>query len=513
MEPRPALLALSLLFLPSLLPSLPRVAGVAQATEPPAPDPGASDTAAKDDPAKEAKDVARMDLRALWAQAQARAPALEAARHNLAGAMATRDEQSYMRLPSGELAAYLTGSPKIECKDTVLDVTGPDGLPTANKLTLPDRYCLSTNTNLTLTEANIGKVLPINGVAFRLDLRIVQPLYTFGKLLAARDLGRVGVDMARASADATRADLGLNLARAYYGLKSLRAALITVREGNDQIQVWIKRIDKDLEKGKGGYTEFDLARLKVASSSIELALVDLERTHKSTVAALRYLVQDSRADIDEEELAPVDLEERPLSYYLDQALQHRPELKTLEATGRGAVLYRKLRFAELLPDLGLVGSLNYSAATGINDANITNAFLNRYNYLGASLLLALRQPLDLGPRIARLRKAEADVRQFDAKRRELLGGGALEIERAYNDVQEARGRLKVAETAERRARGWLQGVKQAMDVGTAESRDMTEALRAYFDQHLLVIRTINDLNVQCAALRRTAGMEVIPARD
>ena len=129
---------------------------------------------------------------------------------------------------------------------SVLDVTGPDGLPTANKLTLPDRYCLSTNTNLTLTEANIGKVLPINGVAFRLDLRIVQPLYTFGKLLAARDLGRVGVDMARASADATRADLGLNLARAYYGLKSLRAALITVREGNEQIQAWVKRIDKDM---------------------------------------------------------------------------------------------------------------------------------------------------------------------------------------------------------------------------------------------------------------------------
>ncbi|MBL9004663.1 MAG: hypothetical protein JNJ46_11995, partial [Myxococcales bacterium] len=67
-----------------------------------------------------------------------------------------------------------------------------------------------------------------------------------------------------------------------------------------------------------------------------------------------------------------------------------------------------------------------------------------------------------------------------------------------------------AETAERRARGWLQGIQQNIDIGTAESRDMTDALRTYFEQHVNVLRALNDANVQAAVLRRLCGLEVIP---
>ena len=39
---------------------------------------------------------------------------------------------------------------------------------------------------------------------------------------------------------------------------------------------------------------------------------------------------------------------------------------------------------------------------------------------------------------------------------------------------------------------------------------MIDALRTYFDQHINVLRAINDVNVQAAALRRLCGLEVIP---
>ncbi|HNN53575.1 MAG TPA: TolC family protein, partial [Pseudomonadota bacterium] len=139
-----------------------------------------------------------------------------------------------------------------------------------------------------------------------------------------------------------------------------------------------------------------------------------------------------------------------------------------------------------------------------------HGFMSRLNYLGAGIGLGMNWGLDVGPKIARLQKAIADVNIFEARKRELLGGGALEIERAYNDVREAQRRLKTSETAERRARGWLQGIKQSVDVGTAEGRDMNDALRTYFEQHISVLRATNDLNVACANLRRVSGLEVIP---
>lgn len=44
-------------------------------------------------------------------------------------------------------------------------------------------------------------------------------------------------------------------------------------------------------------------RLRVAESQIEIILIDLERTIASTLAALRYWVQDQTIDIDSQELA------------------------------------------------------------------------------------------------------------------------------------------------------------------------------------------------------------------
>src|SRR5262249_43523390 len=160
-------------------------------------------------------------------------------------------------------------------------------------------------------------------------------------------------------------------------------------------------------------------------------------------------------DVDEGDLAEWMPEEHELGYYIDSALSGRPELKILNATGEGARLYKKLRLADFFPDFGVLVNFSYGVATSVQDPH--NAFMNRMNFLGAGIGLAMRMNLDFGPKVARMQKAMADVRQYEERRREALGGGALEIERAYNDLIEARRRLAAAEMAEKRARGWLQG--------------------------------------------------------
>jgi outer membrane protein TolC len=449
----------------------------------------------------------KLDLAELWSLAERQFPGLLAGRESVRSARYTHDEQRWLKLPSGELNGYLSWSPNIKCKtaqelgySSDLDMLG-------NPLGGPNN-CRETNTIQTLNTSTIQNYLPIYGVLLRLDVRIIQPLFTFGKLNAASDLGKVGVSLAQAQTDGQRLDHAVNLVRAYFGLKTARAAYETVKEGQTEMGKWVKQIDRDLESGKGSYTEIDLMRLKVAESQIELGVVDVERTMASALAALRYLVQDAGVDVDDGDLTVWQDERQPLSYYLDTALRLRPELRALRATGEGARLFRRLRVAELLPDFGVIVNIGYGLASGVEDPN--HAFMNRMNYVGAGIGLGMRWALDFGPRVARLQKAIADVNVFEARKRELLGGGALEIERAYNDLVEAQRRLKANEAAERRARGWLQGIRQNIDVGTSESRDMIDALRTYFDQHINVLRAINDVNVQAATLRRLCGLEVIP---
>jgi HAE1 family hydrophobic/amphiphilic exporter-1 len=447
--------------------------------------------------------VQRLDLVQLWALAEGRFPGLVAARRNIEAARHTRNEQIFLRLPSADVSGYLSWSPNIKCKTT--EEFAAEGK--AGQLGGPN-HCTETNVAQTLNSSTIQNYLPFYGALVNLGIRITQPLYTFGKLTAAWDLGQTGVDIAAAQSDAARLDHQMNVLRAYFGLKTARAALETVHEGHDQVIKWVKQIDSDVEAGRGSASEIDLMRLKVAESQVELVLIDLERTVDSTLAALRYFAQDATVDIDDSELAVWHDEREPLDHYLDAALRNRPELKVMRATGEGARLFKKLRIAEMLPSFGLLVNFGYGYAGGVQDPN--HGFMSRMNFLGVGAGLGMTWGLDLGPKVARLQRAIADVNIFEARKKELLGGGALEIERAHNDVREAQRRLKTAEVAERRARGWLQGIKQSVDVGTAEGRDMHDALRTYFDQHVAVLRAVNDLNVACGARRRVSGLEVIP---
>ena len=451
--------------------------------------------------------VHKYTLAELWARAEQVHPTLRSGREAVRMAQATHDEQKWLALPSGDMSLFLTWSPEIRCKET-LSLIDPSGQTVDYRFPAGTSPCLETNVSQNLLQDDFRRYLPLYGVLARFNVNLTQPLFTFGKLTTARALGRVGVNVAEAQFDGIRADTALNIVRAYFGLKSARAALDTVKEGHEQLVSWIKQVDKEVEAGKGGYTEIDLMRLKVTESDMQYRLVDVERLISSTKAAVRYLAQDELADVDDSDLAQYEPEEHDLQYYLDAAIANRPELRQLNALGESLRLFRKLRIAELLPDFGFIAQIGYNVATSVQDP--TAAFMNRFNGLGVGIGLGMRMGLDFGPKSARLQRATAELRQYEARRQEALTAGVLEIERTYNDFVEALRRYRAAETAERRARGWLQGIQQNIDIGTAESRDMTDALRTYFEQHVNVLRALNDANVQAAVLRRQCGLEVIP---
>ena len=147
----------------------------------------------KGSPAK--KGSLLLSLPELWARAEMRFPGLQAGRDSVRSARYTRDEQKWLRLPSGELTGFLTWSPQAGCK-----TPNPSTMPQ-----LPASSCLETTGALNLQNDDLRNYLPLYGALVRIDLRILQPLYTFGKLDTAVKLGEVGVSLAQAAADGSRA--------------------------------------------------------------------------------------------------------------------------------------------------------------------------------------------------------------------------------------------------------------------------------------------------------------------
>ncbi len=167
---------------------------------------------------------------------------------------------------------------------------------------------------------------------------------------------------------------------------------------------------------------------------------------------------------------------------------------------------KALQLANLLPDLGLAVSFTYAYAQSVDDPQ--NAFMNHPNALGAGLSLVLRYNLDVPERLATRAKASADERMITARRKQALGGIYIDIENAWLDARVARRRSELLAHSEKVARGWYNAVDQNLQVGVAESRDLVDAARNFFELRMRHLQSIMEVNMATATLKQAAGVLV-----
>lgn len=437
----------------------------------------------------------RYDLAQLVARVKSRAPQIDAAE----GAIAIADAQAHtarrLWAPTGELTFGLTGAPEVRCADET-------GYSDPNQA-IRERNCVQTNVADLKNNKSLADALPIQGVGLRLDVKLLQPLYTFGKIEAARDAAAAGRTVAGLGVEQARAEAVTLAVRAYYARKWALGAQATLDEALGRLEGWVKKIDAEIERGKSTYSETDLLRLKIAVEHVHLLRLEIVKAGEIAQSGLRLLTQDREAEVDGAELVLPDDPQRPLAHYELSAELKRPESRMLKAGVEAAAAQRKLRIAEMLPDLGIAGSFTYAYASSVDDPQ--NGFFNRPNTLSLGLALVLRQPLDFGLRSGKLEQARAEERTALAKRRLAQAGLLLEVERAFAEAKEARQRSARTGRAERLARSWLTAIDQNMEMGVGESRDLVDAARAYLEMRLRHLQAILDVHVTGAQLQRAAG--------
>ncbi|MGZ3439526.1 MAG: TolC family protein [Polyangia bacterium] len=439
----------------------------------------------------------RYTLAELIARVNASYPGVQAAREGVASADAQLSQATRLWWPTGQLTFGFTGSPEVRCIDPITGKPWTDGgnqaRATAN--------CVRTD----VVDLRSGEqVLPYHGVAFNLGINLIQPLYTFGKIESARKAAQAGVDVARAQVDKDRAEVTFNITRAYWLLKWARAAQATLDDGITRLKEWVKKINDEIDKGKTTYTENDLVRIKLALDTAELTALDVDKAKELGLSGLRILIDDSDADIDDSELEVADTGAVPLAFYEDAARTHRPEARMLAAGMHAASANRALQLANLMPDFGLAVSFTYAYAQSVDDPQ--NGFMNHPNALGAGLSLVMRYNLDVPERLANRAKAVADARMATERRQQALGGIYIEIENAWLDARAARRRSELLAHSEKVARGWYNSVDQNLKVGVAESRDLVDAARNFFELRMRHLQSIMDVNMATATLKQAAGV-------
>lgn len=439
----------------------------------------------------------RYTLPELIARVDAVYPGVQAARAGVGSADAQLSQANRLWWPTGQLTFGITGAPDVRCTDAA-------GFADSNKA-VRQANCIAT-TVVDLRQSSFEQVFNWKGPALNLSFGLLQPLYTFGKIEATQQLARASVDNARAQVDKDRAEVAFNVTRAYWLLKWARTASAVLDDVQSRLKDWIKKINDEIDKGKSTYTENDVVRLKLALDTAAYTALDVDKAKELGLAGVRMLTDDPDADIDEDELDVAEPGEEPLGWYEDAARTHRPEARMLSAGATAARASHKLQFSSLLPDVGVALTFNYGYAPTMDDP--ANGFMNHPNTIGAGLSLVARYSLDVPMRLANLDKAKADERVMAERRKQALGGISIEIENAWLEARAARRKSDLLGHSEKVARGWYNAVDQNLQVGVAESRDLVDAARSYFELRMRHLQSIMDVNMAEASLKQTAGLLV-----
>jgi len=422
-----------------------------------------------------------------------------------AGAQATASIEAQLLearrsyLPTGELNSMVSQAPEVHCYQT-------DGVTRGDALN-----CQNTGEGAIGTgPSGFLKAITPAGVFTRTELKLVQPVYTFGKLSAGVAAAESGVKASQERQIGLMADLELNVRKAFWAAKLAREISATLDEGSGFLDQAQKKIEEELADGSGDASVTDRLRLRTMRAEIDARILEAKRGADLAHSGLRALIgTDAPADldVDEDALGALAIPDRSIDQYEEAALRSRPEVKALQHMVAAKRALAQLETRKQYPDFVLVGSAAYAYASRIDTPK--NAFYNDpYHALGAVISAGFHMPLDLFVKNARASKLHAEAEEAEQRKREALNGISFEVEKAHTELKEAEERMKVVQKGEKAGRQWIAAVAQNLAVGLAEAKDFSDALMAFFQARVRYAQSIYDYNVAAAALTRATGINV-----
>lgn len=356
----------------------------------------------------------------------------------------------------------------------------------------------SPNTDVSLTSSL--------GVAWRVNVDGVVPLWTFGKISNLWDAASANVRVNEAAVEKERDAVRLDVRKAYFGLQLARDARSLLLDVRAELDKALRRLEEQVERDEADPIE--LLKLQTFDSELEARAAEIEKHISVALAGLRFYTGVPDLDIPDVPIKPPKHRLGHLTRYLTAARLYRPELAQARAGFDARSAQVRLARAQLFPDIGLGLQVGLSAAPEV--ANQINPFVSdpgNFFHYGAALVMQWK--LDLLPQSARIRHAEAQLEEMVATQRFAMGGVATEVETAYAEVVEAQRRLDAYTKAAKYGKRWLVMVQQAIDVGTMTERDLIDPARAYATNRFNQLNATMELDMAMSRLAKATGWDAI----
>lgn len=418
-----------------------------------------------------------LDLHECLKRALAAAPELGEAQADI--------DQTASRLKEAESYRY----PQIE----MLSLTGPVPQARGDQVSSPD----SINQTSRWTWFERG------------DATLIQPLYTFGKIVENMKAATHGIEVDRAKKEQRRNEIAQKVKEYYYGLllaRELKELLLEVREDLVKARDTARKL---LDQGSPNVDELDVYKLDAFIGEVDKYLAEARKGESLALAALRTrlnLPVDAELDIATERLTPDEERAPELSVYLDAARAKRPEYRQIREGLKAREALVEAARAAWYPDIFLAGYL--SAAYSEKRDRVSNPWVpDDFNHIWGGVALGIKWKLDFGITGAKVANEQAQYDRLLHTRDFAEANIPLQIRKFYLELQEADRSIAAAKNGYANAKKWAVAALANFDFGIGPAREIFDALQEYAKMRAAYFQSIYNYRAAQANLDYATGRE------
>jgi outer membrane protein TolC len=320
------------------------------------------------------------------------------------------------------------------------------------------------------------------GPWYKAELKLVQPLMTFGRLDSLAAAARQGIRLEEARGQVVRNTVGFETIRAWWALKAALRGDEMAADLRRNFDKLLSEVEERLDREDAEVDDTDVLEIRSSTYGVDRSVLDAGELGDVSSWTLAVLIGEKPTArfVPAGEFAPV--------YAPDEAVEERAVLRAVAVNREVAVLEAAagalqaridLTRSSRNPVLYLAGGVSYGRAG--NRTEQDNPFVDdKFNYarIGAEVGLAW-DPNVFRPTLE-MKGQEAELASLREKIRALRDKVSVETRRVFREVARNAALLESARRSRKAADTWVRVSGDNWEMGLGEVKRLIDAYSAYY---------------------------------
>jgi outer membrane protein len=338
---------------------------------------------------------------------------------------------------------------------------------------------------------------------FTYGAMLTQPLFLGGAGIAGIKMAYNGERAAKLNYESKRQNLIYQVSNAFYGCLLAKNLVQVQTEALEQAEKNFENVKKRYEVGSA--SGFERMRAEVEVANLKPELIAAKNNYQASLTGFRMIIGlESHTAFELQgnlEYVYDEYDGIPLEELQVQALEHRPEIQTLDAQKNLATNGLMLARSQFLPKLFF--STDYSFLAMRGDTKFTQDDFSK----GFTSALSLQIPIFHGfKNCKQYQSAVLDYKITQDLEKQILDGIRAEIEIAYNDFHEASQKYHAALESIELAEESLRLANLTYEEGASTQLDVLSSQLAFTRSKLNYASALYDYQMARYRIRKVTGM-------